>query len=321
MPDHPPERIDRRVSRALARLFALLLCGSPAERAGGAVLRTAGDIPAAQILGAAQTDTVWVRGQAVGTVTLSGTLIRGRDADYVITAAHGVRFTSGTFSPNQVTVGNGTSYTNDPGATTSASSIYVSPTYVPGSNTGLDYAFIRLENRISTDDLFFRIGATPSLGETVLFSGFGIPATLSGEQVPNTGSVMGFFANFFHEAVWNSANDSAFTSASSNSGYASSRDSGGSAKAFNPSTGQWDNLGIMVGASNQYTIFFNFNNADQAFNNYLTNVVQPVTAPTTPPLITVTTNSTHVQISCADLVPAREYSILHSATHSRQVSA
>lgn len=246
------------------------------QKGDSAVVMTAADISIAEALGAAQNDTVWVKGQAVGTIYASGTLIRGAEHDYVLTVGHAVSFASGNFSPSQMTVGNGTSYLNDLGATTGVSSIYISQSYLAGRSSGLDFAFLQLTDRISGPDLVFKIAPTPEYGSSILFAGYGLPGTMSGEPVVNNGNVMSFYGSYRKDGAYIEANDAAIFTGLNGSGVGSSRDSGGSVKVFNHSTGEWENLGTIVAGSAVSTTFLNYNNADAEFNNYLINVVQPV---------------------------------------------
>jgi hypothetical protein len=317
MPHFVQEHIHRRLSSSSAVLLTLLSCQVSTEFAGASVLPTPADIPAAESLGAAQNDTVWVRGQAVGTLYFSGTLIRGRDHDYVLTAAHGVKFPTGTFSPSQLMVGNGTSYIHNPGATSEVAVVYVSPTFVPGSNNGLDYAFLQLSNRISNNNQVFTIGATPQFGSSVLFSGFGIPGVMLGSTVPNNGNVMGFYGSYTPAGAWIGANDGGNFTGQNNSGYATGGDSGGAVKFYNLAAGRWENIGTIIGSDfSDSTIFLNYNNADAAFFDYLRNTVRPVVSAPKPPSLAIAANPTAVQLSFAHLIPSREYRVMRSPTLS-----
>ncbi|MBN8457474.1 MAG: trypsin-like serine protease [Verrucomicrobia bacterium] len=286
--------------------------------AQGAFVPTAADIPAAQALGAAQEDTVWYKGTVnTNSVYASGTLIRGRDYDWVLTAAHVIRFPGGTIGIANMTVGNGTSYKSDLGDTAGVSSIFISPTYVPGTNGGADYAFLRLDRRISSANLVFTLGAAPRDGDPILFAGFGLPSSLAEGTLPNAGYVMGFYARYNSANVpgWNPADDLGLFADQHDSGVANDRDSGGSVKQFNPSTGRWQNIGTIIGSDfSTISIFYPYHKADQAFLDYLANTVQPVASPSAPPQVKLITSPTTAQLTFTNLDPTREYRVMRSST-------
>ncbi|MCX6880175.1 MAG: trypsin-like serine protease [Verrucomicrobia bacterium] len=290
------------------------------ENTGAAIVPTAADIPASQALGAAQDDTVWYRGSVNGnTVTGSATLIRGQDFDWVITAAHNVRFQQGTLNTSNMTIGNGKSYISDPGTTSVVSFMFISPTYLPGSDAGQDYAFLRLERRISPPNLVFTLGTAPENGDSILFAGYGLPGSMQEGTLPKTGNVMGFFGRYSPSEPpgWNSADDTGYFTGQHDSGVGNGGDSGGSVKRLNPSTGRWENLGTMIGSNlSNFTNFIAYYNADQDFQDFLVNTVRPATAVSVSPKLACTVTSTAVQLQFSNLEFNREYRVMRSSTLS-----
>jgi hypothetical protein len=294
--------------------FIVPIAISLIQLAQGAKVPTAADIPASYALGALHEDIVWYRGIINNTsYRASGTLIRGLDHDWVLTAAHAVSTPQGLIPAENMTVGNGTSYFNDLGQTTGVSFIYISPTYA-GILNGADYAFLRLSSRISQAGLEFRLGTLPSEGTSIFFCGYGLPATFQGETVQNTGNVMGFHASYSNVAFANYPYCTGYYTGSSNSGIATTRDSGGAVKTLNALTGKWENIGTMVAADTGSTSFFSFYHADQHFYDFLTTTVRPLVAAPKLPSMTVAASPTLVQLSCADLIPTTQYRVMRSPT-------
>lgn len=292
---------------------------SGVRTASPATLTSAQDFEAAKALGAQQSDVVWYRGVIGNTAYRgAGTLIRGRDYDWVLTAAHLISTPHGIINTTTMTLGDGTSYLSDQGNVTGASLIYVSPNYSgTGSIGSSDYAFIRLNNRISSPGIRFTLGLDPPSGTSVLLTGFGLPGTFSGGSLVNTGHVASFYGAFADVSFNNYSYDSAYYTGQNNSGVASPRDSGGPVKTFNSSSGQWENIGhITSGDGNSYTNFFSYSSADQNFHDFLSNTVRPVIPAPKPPSLAIYTSPTEVQISCADLIPAAEYRVMRSPTLS-----
>jgi len=301
--------------RNLALGVGLVLCAI-AGKAGGATIPTAADRPASEAFGAQQEETVWYEGKVSGVSFFgSGILIRGAGSDWVLTAAHNVKGTTATVSVSDMTVGNGTSYLNDPGQTSSVAEVIISPSYVPSNvGAGADFAFLRLTTRISSPSLYFRIGPTPGFNQPLLFAGFGRPSSMAEGTLPNTGNVMGFTA-LFSAAQPSGYNTTIYDSGqffNSATGVGSGGDSGGSVKAWNGTTGRYEMVGLMVAAGSSATYYFNFNEA--GFMNILTNTVQPVTAPVPLPALTCTIASGQVELAMANLVTNRTYRLMRSGT-------
>ena len=280
-------RLDRLSGNrfACATAIAGLFSAGLQEKTLGGTVMAASDRPALEALAAAQDDLVWVEASANGnTIHASGTLIRGADSDWVLTAAHTLIYSSGTIQLNNITVGNGSSYINDRGQTSSVTQMIANPTYTPGSFQVGDWIFLRLEDRISDENLRFSIGATPEIGATILLAGFGTPSSLAEGTLPNQGNALAFNTSFnFAQPASYSASmyDSGRFTGQHDSGFGTGGDSGGIVKYFNSATNQWDSLGtIVAGNSNtQATFFLNFNTAEQSFHDTLNNVVQPGVIP------------------------------------------
>ena len=159
--------------------------------------------------------------------------------------------------------------------------MFLSPSFTPGNNIGADYAFLRLQTRISSESLVFRVGTAPHLGDTLLFAGDGLPGSMQEGSLPNTGNVMGFYASFdvTQPVTWNAVYDSGDFTGQHNSGVASGGDSGGSVKWLNTTTGQWESVGTLVGGNLNATFFYPYYNADPYFVQTLNDSVQPISAP------------------------------------------
>lgn len=316
MINNPPNGIHRRITDSFASWTALLVSALLPGMARSAALPTAADFPAAQALGVAQDDTVWLKATINNVVTRgSGTLIRGADADWVLTAAHCLENSQGLVSSENIIVGNGSSYFNDLGTTSSADYYLRSPNYSGTFSTGSDWAFVRLTNRISSPNLAFVIGASPSRGERILFTGFGLPRSFLEGTLPNNGNVASFYGSFVDASFNNYPYDNGDFTGESNSGVGTSRDSGGSVKAYSSTTGKWENIGTIVFAdlgSANYTGFFDYHAADQPFRDFLTQTVRPVTAIPNPPSIAITISPSASQIFFSNLIVAREYRVMRS---------
>lgn len=132
--DQQTKMIARQILTALRNLAlgAVLVWGAIAGKAKGAIILTAADRPAYEALGAQQDETVWFEGVFYGaTYCASGILIRGLTSDWVLTAGHAVKGTSGNVDVANITIGSGTSYLNDRGQTSGVAEMIVSPSFVP----------------------------------------------------------------------------------------------------------------------------------------------------------------------------------------------
>ena len=295
--------------------FIVPLLISFIQLAQGAKVPTAADIPASYALGAQQEDAVWYRGIInTSLYRASGTLIRGQDYDWVLTAAHAVSTSNGVIDVENMTVGEGTSYLNDRGQTTGVLSLHISPTYQGNSFSGADYAFLRLSSRISKAGLEFRLGAPPTQGATILLCGYGLPETFQDGNVQNTGNVMGFHATYSDIAFANSPYCAGYYSGLPNSGIGTARDSGGVVKKINAITNKWENIGTIVSSDSGSTYFFSFHHADHYFSDFLTNMVRPVVAGVKPPRMALAASSTTIQLHCFELTPTASYRLMRSST-------
>jgi hypothetical protein len=206
-------------------------------------------------------------------------LIRGADYDWVLTAAHVIKFPSGTISIENMAVGDGTSYQSDRGATSGIGLMYLSESYNPANFLGDDYAFLRLTSRLTDENYAFKLASgPPDLGDALLFSGFGQPRTYDGAALPNTGNVIAFYGAYdpVQPSDWNERDEVGFADQQYNMASASPGDSGGTVKSYNSLTEQWEYAGILLGGNNAATIFYPHLNGDSRFTSFLFNEVRPI---------------------------------------------
>lgn len=90
-------------------------------------------------------------------------------------------------------------------------------------------------------------------------------------------------------------------------------------KTFNPATGNWENLGTMIGANSSATIFLNYNNTGQYFHDTLNTVIRPVVpgpGVISLAILAISVSTTTADLSFSNLISNRGYRIMRSAVLS-----
>ena len=181
---------------ALILTALVLIFSGPAE---GSSIANAGLLPASHARGETVNNVVWfgaVDNNGLG-YRASGILVRGTDADWVITAGHLLTSTAlGTINPDTIIIGNGTSYISDMGSTSAVVQMIVDYNPSLGHTGPPDMGFLRLANRISDSGLYFNFAATPGLNQPVTFASYSVPYSFLEGALPIDGNVMGVTAQF-----------------------------------------------------------------------------------------------------------------------------
>ena len=256
------------------------------ERAEGAAIANSNLLAASYALGETVDQAVWVinASNSLGnSYYFSGILVRGQEADWVVTAGHPLTSTTWTADYHNLTVGNGSSVYTDRGSTSGVVQMILdyNPNLGHGEGAPPDMTFLKLANRISNPAIYFNITPTPGLNQPITFASYGVPYSMAEGALTNAGHVMGVTGLFgtSQPAGWNTSLYDAgeYNAGDPASGVETAGGSGGFAGRLNPNTGAYDYLGMSEAGNSSATFFLNFN--APSVKARICEVTQPMPAP------------------------------------------
>ena len=278
---------------ALILTALVLIFSGPAE---GAKIADASLLPASHALGETVNNVVWFEASFNGSpYHASGILVRGVEADWVITAGHLLSTPTWTVDISTIIIGDGTSYITNRGNMSAVSALIQDYNPSIGHSGPPDMGFLRLANRISVPGQYFNIAATPGLTQPITFASYGVPKSFLEGDLPIDGHVMGVTSKFstaepsgYTASLYDSGS---YDPGDPASGIGTSGDSGGfvgvwNPARFNPMTGamgDYDTLGMSVAANSGATYFMSFN--EPGVKARILQVTQPMQAPVPVPLL------------------------------------